>query len=123
MTKQIEWVNAELVNWGDWSRQETNTVGKYTCPLERLIKRRAVELKEITSASNTDGTPNENRAMQVDSAIAQVAPILQSVAKLKYIAEVTNPIGGQRLKVSVRTYERWVCKLHEQIAPKIQRMG
>lgn len=121
MTKQIEWVHQELVNWGEWSRMDTNTIGKYKCPLERLIKRRAAELKEITSASNQDGTPNEHRAMRVDSALAQIPPILQSVAKLKYIAEVTNQLGSQRLKVSKPTFERWVCKLHEQISPRIPR--
>lgn len=123
MTKQIEWVHEELVNWGEWSRRDTLTVGKYKCPLAHLIKRRAEELREVTTASNQDGTPNENRAMRVDSALAQVAPILQSVAKLKYIAEVTNQIGSQRLKVSEPTFKRWVCKLHEQLSPKIPRCG
>lgn len=111
-TPDTKAVDRILSHWGQWVRSD-NGVGYSGSLLGRMIRKRR---QEIGGESNCDLTLcgadliDDVQALAVDRAIASLPGDLRSALKMRYVQLLPNIMGAARMRVSERTFERYLSK-------------
>ena len=107
-------IDVRLYQWGDYVRERQDYGLGY--PRRNIIHKAMREGPSAGQSSGKGEPPMPTGVEEIESALTRAPEAHKETAKARYVAQVTDKVAANRLKISVSQYRQRIDQLHHYIA-------